>query len=255
MTDPPRHACQGRPMVCPGPCNPLKAHHHHHHHHHRHHQRQKPDMTRVAMPEKDIPLPDEFSQTTLLRSLRTDTVTSATSMDNISISRTSASSKIALIGWSRSSRQKETNVSAITQQILLPGKLEMLGEPSKPRTEETCEPAFFRKVQPPIPSIFYPKETAVRILGAYRAPRILNDTYAVMTRLEGLTNRPSTFFLCLTILLIYAGIHILLAVIARRTPAYQFFVSSQICGVFVFLMWRLTGMILIWVARIDNTPR
>jgi len=247
--DPPRYACRGRPMVCPGPCNPLRAHHHHHHR--RHHRHQKPGVTGVTTPRKDIPLPDEFSQITLLTSLKTDaSVTSITSADT-SISRTS-SSRIAMIRIPKTPRSKKTDVPAIIQQILSPGRFEMLGEPSKPRTEKTSESALAKKIESPIPTeaAVDPKETAART-AVYQEPRN-DETCAIMTRLNGLTKRASLLFLCLTILMIYAGIHILLAVIAWRTPAYQFFVSSQICGVLAFLMWRLTGTILIWAAQLDN---
>lgn len=233
-------------MVCPGPCNPLKAHHHHHHH--RHH-RQRPDVTKVAAP-KDIPLPDEFSQIALLRSLKTDTsVTSVTSMDETSISATSSSTKIALIKIQKTPRFKETDVPAIVRQILPRGKLEIHGEPtSKPRPKKTSKSTLLKKIESPIPTrtISHPTETPART-PTYPAPRNLNDvTCAIMKRLNRLTpNKASPLFLCLTILGIYAGIHVLLAVITWQTPAYQFFVSSQICGVLVFLMWRLTGTILI----------
>jgi len=235
-------------MVCPGPCNPLRAHHHHHHR--RHHRHQKPGVTGVATPGKDIPLPDEFSQITLLTSLKTDaSVTSMTSADT-SISRTS-SSRIAVIRIPKTPRSKKTDVPAIIQQILSPGRLEMLGEPSKPRTEKTSKSAPAKKIESPIPTettadpkeTVDPKETAART-AAYQEPRN-EKTCAIMTRLNGLMKRASLLFLCLTILIIYAGIHVLLAVIAWRTPAYQFFASSQICGVLAFLMWRLTGTILI----------
>jgi len=244
-------------MVCPGPCNPLRAHHHHHHHR-RHHRHQKPDVTGVTTSGKDIPLPDEFSQITLLTSLKTDaSVTSITSTDT-SISRTS-SSRIAMIRIPKTPQSRKTDVPAIIQRILSPGRLEMLGEPSKPRPEKTrSESAPAKKIESPIPTEMAadpketvdpkettdPKETAART-AAYQEPRNDETTCAIMTRLNGLTKRSSLLFLCLTILMIYAGIHILLAVIAWRTPAYQFFVSSQICGVLAFLMWRLTGTILI----------
>lgn len=242
MMDPPRHACRGRPMVCPGPCNPLKAHHHHHH---RHHHRQKPDITGVAVPGKDIPLPDEFSQITQLN-LKTDT--SVVTLADDSISRAS-SSKIALIKILKTSRREETDVHTTLQQIVSERSSELLCESSRPRTEKTSgSPALLRKFEPPIPTrtIFQPRETAARAPTAYRASRNSNIVFAIMTRLNGLTPKgAATLFLGLTILLIYAGIHALLAVIAWRTPAYQFFVSSQICGVLAFLMWRLTGTILI----------
>jgi len=230
-------------MVCPGPCNPLKAHHHHHH---RRHHRHKPDVTEIAMTGRDISLPDEFSQISLLRSLRTDTsVTSATSTDNTSISRTLSSTRITLISIPKSLRSKETDAPAIVQQILSPERLEMLEEPLKPKTETRA-----KKVESP-GTISCPEKTAVET-PTYQEPRtpesrsLNNVTCAIMIRLNRLMpKRVSPLFLCLTILLIYAGIHVLLAVIAWRTPAYQFFVSSQICGVLAFLMWRLTGTILI----------
>lgn len=256
--DPPRHACRGRPIVCPGPCNPLKAHHHHHHRHH--HHRQKSDTTRVAVPERDVPLPDEFSQITELRSLETDTsVATATLADDASISRISSSTKIILIKIPKISH-KGTDVPATLRQILSPERLAgTLGEPSKPRAEKSESAALLRKIEPPIPTrtMSHSKETAASTPAApYRAPRNLNDVRAIMTKLNGLAPKGTlTLFLCLTILLIYAGIHVLLAVIAWQTPAYQYFVSSQICGVLAFLMWRLTGTILIWAARIDNTSR
>ncbi|KYQ48003.1 hypothetical protein ALC60_12963 [Trachymyrmex zeteki] len=247
MMDPPRHACRGRPMVCPGPCNPLKTHHHHHHR--RRHHRQKPDMTGIVTPGKDVLLPDEFSQITLLRSLKTDaSVTSVTSKDAMSVSTTSSSTKFAVIRIPRAYQSKKTDVPAIIQQILSPDRLEMLGEPSKLRTEKTSELVPLRKIESPIPAktTTYPKETAARIT-PYQTPRnCLNKVIcAIMMKLNKLTLKiTSPLLLCLTILIIYVGIHVLLAVIAR-TSAYQFFMSSQICGVFVFFMWRLTGTILI----------
>lgn len=254
--DPPRHACRGRPMVCPGPCNPLKAHHHHHHHHHRRHHRQKSDMTEIGMPEPNISSPDEFSQI-MLRSLKAESfVTSATSTGNTSISKTSSSTRITLIKIPKIPRPKDTDVPAdvIIQQILSPKKLR---EPPKPITEKTGASKVLRKVKQPktTNTTSRPEETAVTTPD--QAPRSLNNvTCAIMTRLKKLTSKKAPpVFLCLTILLIYAGILVLLAVIAGRTPAYQFFVSSQICGVLAFLMWRLTGTILIWAARIDNTSR
>ncbi|KYN02434.1 PREDICTED: uncharacterized protein LOC108774274 [Cyphomyrmex costatus] len=249
MMDPPRHACRGRPMVCPGPCNPLKAHHHHHHRHH--HHRQKLDMTKIVTPGKDILLPDEFSQITLLKSLKTeDSVTSVTSKDDLSISTTSSSTKIAVIRIPKTSQSRKTHIPAgYISQILSPDKLEMLGQPSKPRTEKMSELIPLRKIESPIPearTTIQPKETAARTT-PYQAPRnYLNNVICpIMMRLYRLTLKiMSPLCLCLTILMIYVGIHVLLAVIAR-TSAYQFFMSSQICGVLAFLMWQLTGTILI----------
>ncbi|KYM80000.1 hypothetical protein ALC53_09526 [Atta colombica] len=239
MTDPPRHACRGRPMVCPGPCNPLKAHHHHHHC--RHH-RQKPDMKEIT-PGKDVLLPDEFSQVTLLSSLKTDvSVTSVPSKGAMSISATSSSTKIAVIRIPKT--QPKTDVPAIIQQILSPDRLQMLGEPSKPRIEKMSELTPLRKIEMPIATrmIIYPKETAARVT-PYQTPR--NKVIrALMMKLNRLPLKITPLLLCLTILIIYVGIHVLLAIMVR-TSAYQFFMSSQICGVFAFLMWRLTGTILI----------
>lgn len=234
-------------MVCPGPCNPLKAHHHHRHQR-RHHHHQRHDITGVATSGKDTLLPDdEFSQMTL-ESLKADTsVTFVTSTEDTSISRTLSSTRIALIRIPKTPRAKRTDVPAIIRQILPPRKLEMFEEPSRPRAEKTRELPISRKNESPIPPIPSARETAAST-PAYQARRHLNDvTGAIMTRLNWLTPKTpkSPLFLCLTILVIYAGIHVLFAVIAWRTPAYQFFASSQICGVLVFLMWRLTGTILI----------
>ncbi|KYN33760.1 hypothetical protein ALC56_12018 [Trachymyrmex septentrionalis] len=251
MINPPRNGCQGRPMVCPGQCNPLKAHHHHHHHHHRRHHRQKPDMTEIVTPEKEVLLPDEFSQLTLLRSSKRDaSVTSMTSKDAISISTTSSSTKIAVIRIPKISQFKKADVPAIIQQILSPSRLERLEEPPKLTTEKKSELAPLRKIgsnrQSPIATITYPKETAARAT-LHQTPRnCLNKVIcAIMLRLNRMTLKiTSPLLLGLIILTIYVGIHILLAIIAR-TSAYQFFMSSQICGIFAFLMWRLTGTILI----------
>ncbi|CAL1687271.1 unnamed protein product [Lasius platythorax] len=245
MTDPPRHTCRGRPMICPGSCNPLRAHHQHHHHHHHRHRRQKYDTTSVTTSRKNISfLPDEFTPT-LLKSLKSDTpVTSAISTDE-SISRTSSFARIALIKVSsapKTPRPEETDIPAIMRKILSQRKLEMLGEPS------TSEPPFLRKIDSIVPTrtISQPKETIMRI-AAYRAPRTLKDVKCIVTkRLNGLTSKAvSSLFLYLIIFIIYAGFHVLLAVITWRTSAYQFFVSSQICGIIAFLMWRMTGTILI----------
>jgi len=234
MTDPPRHACRGRPMVCPGPCNPLKAHQHHHCRHHR----QKADIKEIT-PGKDVLLPDEFSQVTLLSSLKTDvSVTSVPSKDAMSISAISSSTKIAMIRIPKT--QPKTDVPVIIQQILSPDRL--LGEPSKPRIEKTSELAPLRKIETPIATrmIIYPKETAARET-PYQTPR--NKVIrALMMKVNRLKITP--LLLCLIILIIYVGIHVLLAIMVR-TSAYQFFMSSQICGVFAFIMWRLTGTILI----------
>ncbi|XP_011688935.1 PREDICTED: uncharacterized protein LOC105450683 [Wasmannia auropunctata] len=255
MMDPPRHTCRGRPIVCPGPCNPLKAHHHHHHG--RHHHREKADVTEIVAPGRDIHLLDEYSQITLLRSLRTEaSVTSVTAEDATSISRTTSSARIALIRIPKTPppRDKKADVAAIIQQILPPEKLhEVLkktGEPStsKPRTERAKKEklAFPGKIESArIPTVGPGKTPAAAASSA--PPRDSNDVTACafMTRLQYGLTRASPVLLCLTILMIYAGIHVLLAVIAWQTPAHQFFVSSQICGLFAFLMWQLTGTILI----------
>ncbi|XP_067213624.1 uncharacterized protein [Linepithema humile] len=236
MMNPPRHACRGRPMVCPGPCNPLKAHHHHHHH--RHH-RQKPDVTSVAASEEDVfSLPEEFDPILLLKFLKLDTPgTSATSADDTSISRASSLTRITLIKTSsvpKTSQPDETTDAAILRRILSRGKLEMFGEPSTGTGEPTIAPK----------TILYPKIVKIP---AHQIPRTLNGAECIIA--EGLNGptaiRMSSFFLSLTMLAIYAGIHVLLAVITWRTPAYQFFVSSQICGALAFLMWHITGTILI----------
>lgn len=247
MTDPSRYTYRGRPMVCPGSCNPLRAHHQHHHHHHRHRRQKYVDATTsIITSRKNISfVTDEFTPM-LLKSLKSDTpVTSAISTDDESISRTSSFARIALIKVSSSPktpRPEETDIPAIVRKILSQKKLEMVGEPS------TSESPFLRKIDSVVPTkpVSLPKERIVGI-ATYRVPRTLKDVKCIITkRLNGLTSKvASSLFLCLVIFIIYAGIHILLAVITWRTSAYQFFVFSQICGIFAFLMWRLTGTILI----------
>lgn len=244
MTDPSRHTCRGRPMVCPGPCNPLRTHQYHHHHHHR--RRQKYDVA-SATTSRNIPLPDEFTPM-LLKSLKPDIPdTSAISTENESISKTSSSfARIALIKVSpspRAPRLEESDISAILREILTQKKLEKLGEPS------TSEPPLLRKIDTTVPTrtISHPKETIVRI-AANLASRTLDVKCIIAKKLNGLTPKvASSLLLYLMIFIIYAGIHVLLAVITWRTSAYQFFASSQICGLLAFLMWRITGTILIWV--------
>lgn len=263
MTDPPRHTCRGRSMVCQGPCNPLRAHQHHHHHHHRHH-RQKNDATSIATSRKDISfLPDEFPL--LLNSLKSDTpVTSEISKDDESISRTSSFTRIAFIKVSKTPRPEETDVPAILRKVLSQKKLEKLGEASTSKSPplRKIDRVPMRTIVPMktivptkttvptktiVPTISLPpRETTVRT-EAYRAPTTLKNMKFIITKtLNRLTpKKVSPFFLFLMIFIIYAGIHVLLAVITWRTSVYQYFASSQICGILVFLMWRITGTILI----------
>ncbi|XP_070165450.1 uncharacterized protein [Polyergus mexicanus] len=253
MTDPPRHTCRGRSMVCQGPCNPLRApQHHHHHHHHRHrHHRQKNDATSVATSRKNISfLPDEFTPL-LLKSLKSDTpVTSEISRDDESISRTSSFARIALIKVAKTPRPEETtDIPAILRKVLSQKKLDKLGEAStseSPPLRKIDTTVPMRRIVPirTIPSP--PRETVART-AAYRAPRILENAKFIITKkLNRLTSKTmSPFSLFLIIFIIYAGIHVLLAVITWRTSVYQYFASSQICGILVFLMWRITGTILI----------
>ncbi|EFN61210.1 hypothetical protein EAG_12769 [Camponotus floridanus] len=241
MTDSSRHTCRGRPMVCPGSCNPLRAHQCHHHHHHR--RRQKYDVATGT--SRNIPLSDEFTPM-LLKSLKPDIPdTSAISTKDESISKMSSSfARIALIKVApspRAPRPEESDISAILREILTQKKLEKLGEPS------TSEPPLLRKIDTTIPTraISYPKGTIVRI-AANLAPRTLDMKCIIAKKLNGLTPKvASSLLLYLMIFIIYAGIHVLLAVITWRTSAYQFFASSQICGLLAFLMWRITGTILI----------
>lgn len=239
MTDPSRHTCRRRLMVCPGSCNPLRAHQYHHHHHHR---RQKYDVASDTTSRNNISLSDEFTPM-LLKSLRSDVpVTSAISTDHESSSRMSSFARIALIKVSpspKTPRPEEADISAILQKILSQKELEKLGEPS------TSEPPLLRKVDTTVPTrtISHPKKTIVRI-AANLAPRTLDVKCIIAKKLNGLT--ASSLFLYLMIFIIYAGIHVLLAVTTWRTSVYQFFASSQICGFFAFLMWRITGTILIW---------
>ncbi|EZA58979.1 hypothetical protein X777_16938 [Ooceraea biroi] len=120
------------------------------------------------------------------------------------------------------------------------------GEPSRVVRKGELPPLLAKKTVSTTRLSSRPKETTVRI-PPYCAPEILNNAkHAIMRRLNGLTpKRASPLFQYLLILSIYVGIHVLLAVIAWRTPAYQLFASSQICGFFAFLMWRISGTILI----------
>ncbi|XP_029163495.1 uncharacterized protein LOC114934946 [Nylanderia fulva] len=245
MTDPPRHVCRGQPMICPGPCNPLRAHHQHHHHHHHRHRRQKyVDATSVTTSRKNISfVTDEFSPM-LLKPLKADIPgTSAISTDDESTSKTSSFARIALIKVSSipktTPRPEKIDIPAIMRKILSQRKLEVVGEPS------TSESPFLRKIDSTRPESL-PQQRIVEI-AAYRVPRTLKDVKCIVTkRLNGLISKVvSSLFLYLMIFIIYAGIHVLLAVITWRTSAYQYFASSQICGILAFLMWRITGNILI----------
>lgn len=243
-------------MVCQGPCNPLRAHQHHHHHHHHRHHRQRNDATSVATSRKNISfLPDEFTPL-LLKSLKSDTpVTSEISRDDESISRTSSFARIALIKVAKTPRPEETDIPAILRKVSSQKKLEKLGEASTSKSPplrkiDTIIPMRttvpIRTIVPTrkIPSP--PRETVVRTV-AYRAPRTLEKVKFIITKkLNRLSPKAmSPFFLFLMIFIIYAGIHVLLALITWRTSVYQYFASSQICGILVFLMWRITGTILI----------
>lgn len=241
MTDPPRHLCRGRAMICPGSCNPLRAHQYHHHHRH-HRRRQKYDVASGTTSRNDISLPDELTPM-LLKSLKSD-IPVTISTDDESTSTMSPFARIALIKVSPSPkipRSEETDISAILRKVLSQRKLEMPGEPS------TSEPPLLRKIDTTVPTrtISHPKEIIVRI-AANLAPRTLDVKCIITKKLNGLTPKlVSSLFLYLMIFIIYAGIHVLLAVITWRTSAYQFFASSQICGLLAFLMWRITGTILI----------
>ncbi|XP_072744968.1 uncharacterized protein [Anoplolepis gracilipes] len=246
MTDSPRHTCRGRSMVCPGSCNPLRAHQHHHHHHHRHH-RQKHDVTSVITSRKNMPfLPDEFTPI-LLKALNPDApVTRAISTDDETISRTSSFARIALIKVSsgpKIPRPKETDIPAIVQKVLSQRNVEMFEEPS------TSKSPPLKKIDTTVPTrtISHPKDSIVRIAATYQAPRNLGDVKCIVTkRLNGLTQKTvASVFTYLMIFIIYVGIHVLLAVTTWQTSVYQFFASSQICGILAFLMWRITGTILI----------
>lgn len=65
-----------------------------------------------------------------------------------------------------------------------------------------------------------------------------------MRRLDGVAPR-TTLPPFLLLLMIYAGVHVLMAVFMGQTSAYQLFLSSQVCGLIVFLMWWMTGTVLI----------
>lgn len=223
-------------MVCPGPCNPLKAHHHHHHH--RHHRR-KPDVTSVTTSEEDIFLSEELNPILLLKSLKLDTP-STTSIGDKSISMTSSLTKITLIETSTVAKTSpdEASDAPILRKILSRRELKTFGEPSTRAGE----------IEPTKGTISPPK--GAKAPARYRGlPRTLNDARCIIA--EGLNGarltaiKMSSFHLYLAMFAIYAAIHVLLAVITWRTPAYQFFVSSQICGALAFLMWQITGTILI----------
>jgi len=241
MMNPPRHACRGRPMVCSGPCNPLKAHHHHRRH--RHH-RQRADETSAATSGEDIALPEEFDPILLLKSLKPDTF--AASMNDKSISTVSSFTGITLIKISSVPKASPggTTDDAIPRKIPSREELKRFKEPSTKTSESKMTKP---KIEPTIApeTMLHPKEAIVRA-PTYLTPRTNEAECIIMERLNRLTAiRASPFFLSLTIFAIYAGIHVLLAIITWRTPAYQFFASSQICGALAFLMWQITGTILI----------
>lgn len=256
----PRHTCRTQLTACPGPCNPrLKTHycHHHQHHHHRHREKFY-DTSSDAMSAKKKFSPTQLISTPLLkspkqdsRSLRPD-IALDTSKDGESVSETSSFPKIALV--------KVTSVPRIFQPEVIhlsQGMLKIVDSSARMKVARTeRESSVAGKIESTFlaaGNVSYREEidqqfrsTTELLVG--RISKALCDaknTIAreLMKRLK--PRRTSLLVSYLTIVTIYAGIHILLAVLAWQTPAHHFFVSSQICGILTLLMWRITGTILI----------
>lgn len=235
----PRHTYRGRPSACPGPCNPLNAHHHHHHH--RHH-RQK-HITEAATSQKEMS--EELDRMLLLKYFDSDiSVTSDTPTTNVkSIATTSSSAEIALIKVSSVPKIYRPKETAAVPPMILPKRLKTpCGEQSMSSKRQ------IELISAPKP-ISVLKKSIVRTLVFRAGPGILDGARSAITSglngLNGLTpKRVPSLRSYLTIVMIYAVIHVLLAVLTWRTSTYQFFLSSQICGIIAILMRKITGTIL-----------
>ncbi|XP_020284581.1 uncharacterized protein LOC109855128 [Pseudomyrmex gracilis] len=237
----PRHTYRGRPSACPGPCNPLNAHHHHHHH--RHH-RQK-HITEAATSQKETTISEELDRMLLLKYFDLDvSVTSDTPTTGVkSIATTSSFTEIAAIKVSSVSKIGRPRETAAVPPTMLPKQLNMLcGEQS------TSSKRQIELISAPKP-ISILKRSIVRTLIFRTGPGILDGARSAITSglngLNGFTpKRIPSLRSYLIIVMIYAVMHVLLVILTWRTSTYQFFLSSQICGIIAILMRRITGTIL-----------
>jgi len=291
--DPPRHLCRGRPMVCTGPCNPLRAHHHHHHHHHHHrHHRQKAYMSDKVSARENMPLSDESVPVSTARGKTSDNpseksdnssekfVNSSEKFDNPkeksddldekscnpdddqkdgstddeSVFATSSlsSSKTALANVSFASRKAripekaEVSATSTEAQDVLSSQKELDTMKTAKECREDNQPtqevprAFSQRIVATRTSITQVRKVTVRPVCRRRETfrsRAVRGMCAAMPR------RTSSLCLYLVILIFYAGLHLLMATVAHETWVHQFFVYSQLCGFFVFVMWRITGTV------------
>lgn len=237
MINQPRHPCNGRPAVCTGACNPRMKSHHHHHHHHRHHSHQKPYMTSDTMP-KNVSMSPEFDATEMLATLKLDIPSIFDALlDDKSISKmpgTSTESEMIKVSSALKIPQRSRTNIAILRLT-----------PSRDKVEMSTEGSNVNSPLPPENVSTGTPETTERLIR--EAPRILNNIKNIVTKRMNVLKqkRMPPIFIYLMILIFYAGIQLSVAAIAWQTLTYQIFVSSQICGILAFLMWKITGTILI----------
>lgn len=254
----PRHICRAQLSACPGPCNPrLKTHYRHRNHHHRHREKFYDTSSEVTPAEEKFLQPKQLSSTLLqtfpkhdAQSFKSDVVAPGTSRDSESISKTPSFARIALI--------KDTSVPRIPQadvDLKFPSQGTFKIVESSVRTKVgkielgTLVAGKIVSTSLATGTISYRQESpSISRSPIGRVLKALGDVKNAIARKSMKGSKPqraSILVPCLTIVTIYAGMHVLLAALAWQTPAHHFFVSSQICGILVLLMWRITGTILI----------
>lgn len=212
-------------------------------------------------------MPEEFLPISLLKSLKPDG-TPSPSFTSTDVPSTSTG-KIALIKITPVDtpvEPPEMDFPAFLREVLPPGQLELVAEtiiePPALFPPSMLPPTGPPTLLPPPPLLLAPSmlpsgivpEMAIpsmkpelplpTVTMVYPAPEVAPPP-AEETVAARLSKKPQPLIMILIILLIYVGVHILLAVFVWRSPAYQFFVTSQFCGFLVFLVWRITGRILI----------
>jgi hypothetical protein len=199
---------------------------------------------------EDASLSDEFIPISPPKSESVVEDQDSYSTDDKSAFATLSSSRITLIKVSSISRSRPEKADASTafmeEEILSRKELKLLAMETdvSPREEETDLPKIFsqRIVATTTTSVTQMKKTIVRSL---RQPEPKTFKCRATKMCAIMPKKVTSLILYLLILILYAGIHILMATTARNTSLHQFFLYSQLCGFFVFLIWEITGKILI----------
>jgi len=171
------------------------------------------------------------------------------SIDNKSAFATLSSSRITLIkvsSISRGSRPEKADASTtfMEEEILSRKELKVLAMETDISTEaEKDLPKMFsqRIVATETTSVTQMRKTVVRSL----RPKENVKCQQIAKICTVIPKTVSSLLLYLLILIIYAGMHVIMVVTAQNTLVHQFFLYSQLCGFFVFLMWEITGTITI----------